>query len=87
MQIEKVDGDLLPRQCKVYFEDVNEQVISNEVRLVADSTSDKMDMRTYKLQLSLMNKTYQKNESITLVIENEQTGERNESTFYVDIVE
>ena len=87
MQTEKVEGDLLPRQCKVYFEDANEQVISNEVRLVADSTSDKMDMRTYKLQLSLMNKTYQKNEPITLVIENEQTGERNESAFYVDIVE
>ena len=87
MQTEKVEGDLLPRQCKIYFEDANEQVISNEIRLVADSTSDKMDMRTYKLQLLLMNKTYQKNEPITLVIENEQTAERNESPFYVDIVE
>ena len=59
MQIEKVEGDILPRQCKVYFEDANEQVISNEIRLVADSTADKIDMRTYKVQLSLMNKTYQ----------------------------
>ncbi len=87
MQIEKVEGDILPRQCKVYFEDANEQVISNEIRLVADSTADKIDMRTYKVQLSLMNKTYQKNEPITLIIENEQTPERNEYTFYVDIVE
>lgn len=87
MQIEKVEGDILPRQCKVYFEDANEQVISNELRLVADSTADKIDMRTYKVQLSLMNKTYQKNEPITLIIENEQTPERNEYTFYVDIVE
>ena len=86
MQTDKVGGDLLPFHCKVYFEDSEERVISSEVRLVADSTADKIDFRMYKVELVLMNKRYKKNEMITLVVENEQTGERTNYPFYVDIV-
>ena len=86
MQTDKVGGDLLPFHCKVYFEDSEERVISSEVRLVADSTADKIDFRMYKVELVLMNKRYKKNERITLVVENEQTGERTNYPFYVDIV-
>lgn len=49
IQTEKVEEDKLPRKCEVYFEDRNGDVVSNELIMVVDSTSDKLDADTYKV--------------------------------------
>jgi len=80
-----VDGKS-PTWIKAYFEDSFGALTSTTAVFLCNSESDKIDERTYKQKLVIMNRDYLKGEVLTLVVENESNGDELQRVdFVVDL--
>jgi uncharacterized protein (TIGR02687 family) len=86
MQTQSVADGLVAAMVKLYFEDEQGNLISNETKFIANDTTGKIDNRTYHEKLVIMNKDFYKEEPINLIVENDESGEEmHRLTFYLDL--
>lgn len=71
-QKEKISAKKKPRRLLLYFEDNAGNRISNENVIIADSSSDKPEDRTYREKFTLKSKKYESDKKYYLVMEDEE---------------
>ncbi|MCK4258503.1 MAG: BREX-1 system phosphatase PglZ type A [Halanaerobiales bacterium] len=70
-QTQKVEDKVIPLRLKLYFEDEHGDRISNENIIIADSTSERPEQRTYREKFTLKDLKYDKGKKYYLVLEDE----------------
>lgn len=86
LQLQKVTHDTLPRTVKAYFVDKDNNLISNEVVLLADSTSDSPQERILKEKFIFANKEYHSLAEYYFIMEDVSTRELVEKRrFTIDL--
>ncbi|MFZ5649489.1 MAG: BREX-1 system phosphatase PglZ type A [Bacillota bacterium] len=88
-QNEPVGEKLLPLRVTAYFADEAGNRISNENIIIAESTSDKPDERTYKEKFTLKDMPYDKSKKYYLVLKDEDeivNSEYLRIPFIIDLV-
>ncbi|MCK8827427.1 BREX-1 system phosphatase PglZ type A [Natroniella acetigena] len=86
-QAEKIVEKRVARRLYLYFEDESGAKISNENIIIADSTSDKPEERTFKEKFTLRNRDYRRDKDYYLVIIDEETEEvYEEIKFEIDLL-
>lgn len=76
-QTERVESKKKPLRLKLYFIDESGNRISNENIIIADSTSQKPENRTYKEKFVFKTMTYSKTAKYFLVLEDEEESVEN----------
>jgi uncharacterized protein (TIGR02687 family) len=71
-QTEKVEDKRIPLRLKVYFVDEENNRISNENIIIADSKSDTYEGRSFREKFVLKNKKYDKTKKYYLIMEDEE---------------
>ncbi|MFW6030841.1 MAG: BREX-1 system phosphatase PglZ type A, partial [Halanaerobiales bacterium] len=71
-QTEKIADKVLPRRLSLYFVDKEGNKISNENIVIADSSSDRPEERTYREKFTLKSMEYKKDYDYYLVMEDEE---------------
>ena len=71
-QTEKIAEKVLPRRLSLYFLDQEGNKISNENIIIADSSSDRAEERSYKEKFTLKTSEYKKDIDYYLVLEDEE---------------
>ena len=71
-QAEKVEDKRIPRRLRLYFADEQDNRISNENIIIADSRSAKPEERTYREKFTLKDMTYDKSKNYYLILEDEE---------------
>ncbi|MFW6237699.1 MAG: BREX-1 system phosphatase PglZ type A, partial [Halanaerobiales bacterium] len=77
-QTEKVAEKVVPRRLKIYFVDKEGNKITNENVVIADSSSEKPEDRTYKEKFTLKNQEYRRDENYYLIMEDEEESVEKE---------
>jgi hypothetical protein len=72
-QAEPVDDKHLPLRVTAYFADEDDNRISNENIIIADSTDKSPEKRVYKEKFTLKNMAYDKGKSYFLVLKDEES--------------
>ncbi len=87
LQLEPVMERRKEKQLKLYFEDENGQVISNEVLLIADSENSASDERVFTEKFVLLDQNYSSNTECYFVMQNnhDQTDIKKEK-FKIDLI-
>ncbi|MDE1549164.1 BREX-1 system phosphatase PglZ type A [Jeotgalibaca caeni] len=75
LQLQKVTSTMLSRTVRAYFVDSEGKLVSNEVILLADSTSDSPNDRIIKEKFVFANREYRSMDEYYFVMEDEATGE------------
>lgn len=75
LQVQKVTHDTLPRTVRAYFADAEDNLISNEVFLRAESTSDSPQERILKEKFIFANKEYHSLAEYYFIMEDDSTKE------------
>ncbi len=70
-QAEKVEGKVIPLRLRIYFEDEDGAVVSNENVIIADSSSEKPELRSFREKFTLKDMKYDKGKTYYLVMEDE----------------
>lgn len=87
-QVEKIQDKTVPRRLSVYLADEEGNRVSNENIIIADSTSDNPEDRTFREKFVLKSMKYDKSSKYYLVLEDEEeTVERiyEKIPFIIDI--
>lgn len=85
-QKENVSNTVLPLEASIYFEDDDENKISNEVIIFADKNSEYSQDRQFKEKFTLKRMSYSKNKMYYLIIKDGQTDlEVERYEFMIDI--
>ena len=87
-QTEKVEDKKIPLRLKIYFTDEEENRISNENMIIADSKSTKPEDRSYKEKFTLKSMPYDKKKKYYLIMEDEEETVENiyeKIPFIIDI--
>ena len=87
-QTEKVEDKKIPIRLKIYFTDEEENRISNENMIIADSKSTKPEDRSYKEKFTLKSMPYDKTKKYYLIMEDEEETVENiyeKIPFIIDI--
>ena len=87
LQLEPVMERRKEKQLKLYFEDENGQVISNEVLLIADSENSASDERVFTEKFVLLDQDYTSNTECYLVMQNNHDDtESKKEKFKIDLI-
>lgn len=87
LQTEPVTDIKRERQLKLYFEDENGEIISNEVGINTDSDALSSDQRVFTEKFVLLNKSYERYGDYYFVLEDEKSGKEIErQKFEIDII-
>lgn len=71
-QTEKVEEKRVPIRLKLYFADEEENRVSNEIIIIADVRSQKVEDRMFREKFVLKNIKYDKNKKYNLIFEDEE---------------
>jgi hypothetical protein len=85
-QKDPVGGKNNPSDFDVYFIDSNEKIVSNLVKIVANSTDKDNKNRTYSERFNLKNEKFDKSKDYYLVIKNTTTDTEKRYNFTIDIL-
>ena len=87
LQKDTVEDKKLPLMLKAYFEDSDDNIISNENSIFGDSKSSNTEDRIYKERFTLQSRGYDKNAKYYLVLveDNEDKDEYARYEFIIDI--
>ena len=84
-QKEAVGGLKTKAEYKLYFKDQTGSVLSDEQRIVADSTNTNEQERKFNVRFKLKSQKYEPQDSFYLVIENVNGGTPQEIPYQIDI--
>ncbi|WP_328166399.1 BREX-1 system phosphatase PglZ type A [Peribacillus simplex] len=73
-QTEKIEEKVVSRSVMIYMADEDGTIVSNEVTIIGDRTSNNPEERTFKLRFSLKTITYDKNKHYYLIMKDVETG-------------
>lgn len=86
-QYEKVEGKKIERLVSVYFCDEENNMVSGEYSFLANSTSNDLETRVYKIRFTLNNTSFDRNKRYFLVIKDANTNEIiDQHQFVIDIL-
>ncbi|SDC56483.1 BREX-1 system phosphatase PglZ type A [Geotoga petraea] len=85
-QKEPVGGKNNPSDFEIYLVDSKEKIVSNLVKIVANSTDKDNKNRTYSERFNLKNENFDKSKDYYLVIKNTTTDTEKRYNFTIDIL-
>lgn len=85
-QVEQVSEEFIAATYEVYMVDVDDNIISNKEKIIADSKNDRPDERNHIIRIKLKQKSYSKRDSYRLIVRNlDKDLIVNEIAFIIDI--
>lgn len=87
MQTEPISSKVTPAAFKLYFVDENNHQISGQIVINANSKDSRVENRIQRVNITLVDQQYDRNQVYDLVIENIDSGAQSRVHYRIDIVD